>query len=100
MAASSLLEDAFALAQLGLTTSPLGALAASQAASQSQAWLQPQGAHLLAVPVLNGLEALRPVLAANASCAAGTEGISFCSFLSAYRPLMACPEPQSLYPES
>lgn len=30
-----------------------------------------RGAHLLATPVLNGLEALRPLLAGNATCAAG-----------------------------
>ena len=72
VAASSVLEDAFALAQLGLVGSPMQALEASRAASQSPAWLTGRGAHLLAAPVLTGLQELRPVLAGNASCAAGS----------------------------
>ena len=72
VAASSVLEDAFALAQLGLVDSPLQALEAFRAVSQSPAWLSGRGSHLLAAPVLTGLQELRPYLAGNASCAAGS----------------------------
>ena len=82
MAASALIEDAFALAQLGFYTDPLPALQASTAVAASSAWLSGRGALLLGTPVLKGLAGLRSVLAANANCSAGGHPSLSCPCLS------------------
>lgn len=75
VAASSLLEDAWVLAQLGFYSGPVRALQASAAAAASPAWIMGSGALLLGTPVLNGLAALRPVVSGDTGCTAGAPSL-------------------------